>query len=253
MIEPNNRQYNKATAAYLGFMAALVYEANEYVTKTLKSLKSQNIHIYDKNNTQAFLVEFKDFSVLAFRGTECIADWITNFHFHLQREGQFAAHSGFIEGLDVIWADIIENVNDKKTLFLTGHSLGGGIASICSARLWHLEIPHITYTFGCPRALSEYYADYYNSRFKQFTHRYVNNNDIVTRVPPRNFCFGHIGTFHYFKEDGKQDDEISWFSKLLDSIDGRVRDITKLGTDGVKDHKMAIYLHNLEKNNVGNS
>jgi len=60
--------------------------------------------------------------------------------------------------------------------------------------------------------------------------------------------FSHVGTFLYFDKDGKLDDDLSCWYRLLDRVEGRIEDLGKPGTDGIKDHDMNKYLKWLEKN-----
>lgn len=59
--------------------------------------------------------------------------------------------------------------------------------------------------------------------------------------------YSHVGTFQYFDADGNQREDISWWEKLVDRMKGRIEDLLKPGTDGLKDHFMANYVACLEK------
>ena len=89
---------------------------------------------------------------------------------------------------------------------------------------------------------------------RERTYRFRNNNDVVTRVPPPGFIklrYRHIGTPRYFDAQGRLRPKITKFRQLLDRLRGRLKDLGKLGTDGMKDHAMDRYLENLEKNANG--
>lgn len=51
------------------------------------------------------------------------------------------------------------------------------------------------YTFGQPRTGDREFARKPDADFEQQTFRYVNNNDIVTRVPFRAMNYSHVGLF----------------------------------------------------------
>ena len=76
----------------------------------------------------------------------------------------------------------------------------------------------------------------------------MNNNDIVTRVPPRASGYSHIGRFLYFDVDGNLRDDISWWNRFLDRVKGLEKDFGKLGPDDVKDHAMDGYAELLSRN-----
>ena len=91
------------------------------------------------------------------------------------------------------------------------------------------------------------FARAFDTDFKDQTFRYVNNNDVVPRVPPRLTDYVHIGRVKYFDTHGGLHDELGWWEKLKDRLQGRWEDLLKPGTDGIKDHDMERYLAHLEK------
>ena len=104
------------------------------------------------------------------------------------------------------------------------------------------------YTFGQPRTGNRDFARNFNFEFKPYTFRFVNNNDIVTRVPPRALGYRHLGTFRYFDEAGNFHEDLGQWNRFLDRMRGRVEDILEWGTDGTKDHSMDEYLKRVKKN-----
>jgi triacylglycerol lipase len=135
-------------------------------------------------------------------------------------------------------------------LWFTGHSLGAALATLAVAKLRYEEDKPVygLYTFGQPRTGDRNFERTFNQDFKPRAFRFVNNNDVVPRVPPRELRYSHVGTFLCFDADGKLHSDISWWYRLLDSIKGNIEDFLKPGTDGIRDHAMNNYLHNLEKN-----
>jgi hypothetical protein len=59
--------------------------------------------------------------------------------------------------------------------------------------------------------------------------------------------YAHVGQCMYFDEHGTFRADLAWWEKLLDRINGRIHDLFKLGTDGIKDHSMDDYLDRTEK------
>ena len=60
--------------------------------------------------------------------------------------------------------------------------------------------------------------------------------------------YSHVGTFLYFDSDGKLSDDLHWWYRFLDRVEGRIEDLGNLGTDGIKDHSMDKYVKWLQKN-----
>lgn len=78
----------------------------------------------------------------------------------------------------------------NKKLYVTGHSLGGAMATICASRLsaQGMNVEGL-YTYGSPRVGDgEFVA---NLKVNHF--RFVNNNDAVPKVPPQVFGYRHHG------------------------------------------------------------
>jgi triacylglycerol lipase len=169
--------------------------------------------------TQAYFAYARDFAVLAFRGTEKddwtdlaadLATWpvavdrsevnvgdAQKTMFHLpSAAGVFdhakpAVHRGFQVALNQVWKDIERKLADYRAqstneIFFTGHSLGAALATLAVSRFAGGNAS--LYTFGSPRVGNQGFVDGL-SRFPQF--RFVDLNDLVTRVPPALFSYGH--------------------------------------------------------------
>jgi predicted alpha/beta hydrolase family esterase len=155
-------------------------------------------------DTQGYIAERSDCIVLAFRGSEPKdgRDWITDFHFRpMEVMSGLSVHSGFWRALNQVWLDkIMPNIDllRSKPLWITGHSLGGAIAVLAAMRLFR-ELPggptaQGVYTFGQPRASKlEFAAAYRASPLWDRTFRLINDEDVVSRVPPRVFKYCHVG------------------------------------------------------------
>ncbi len=102
-------------------------------------------------------------------------------------------------------AEIIHDNPDAK-VFITGHSLGGALATLYGAMLFYNAEHEITdklaaiYTFGQPRVGDKEFAKYGETHLKDHYFRVVYCNDIVPRVPFDNeiFEYKHIGECSYY-------------------------------------------------------
>lgn len=193
-----------------------------------------------QDETQLFIDENDERILIAFRGTQGnIEDWMANLDFTKTVD----MHRGFNDALNKVWQTIKLYICYNKPFYITGHSLGAALAGLCAFRLSIMGIQKLNvYTFGQPRMGGNEFSEKYNELLKASTYRFVNNNDIITRVPPRSLNYSHVGKLEYFKEDGTLTQDISEWDRFLDRINGRIQDIGEWGTDGIKDHSIDEYV-----------
>lgn len=165
-------------------------EEKKKLVKKLSTLKVKLIETFDVEDTQAILVSNNKFIALAFRGTETtsIKDIKTDTKAKLtkyEQRGYGRIHSGFNEAFsDDIKEQIQKRINDDKfqklPLFITGHSLGGALATIAVKKLTHKGGIAACYTFGSPRVGDQKWITNINTPI----YRLVNAADFVTMLPP---------------------------------------------------------------------
>ncbi|KAA8499099.1 Lipase [Porphyridium purpureum] len=114
---------------------------------------------------------------------------------------KIGVHSGFAKAYLSIAEQLVEVVCElyrqkKRSVWLTGHSLGGALATLCSYDLLHaLKLSRdevAVYTFGSPRVGNYAFVDAYNRQIPRHW-RVVFASDLVTTVPTK-FLYGHVGT-----------------------------------------------------------
>ncbi|XP_073388688.1 triacylglycerol lipase OBL1 [Physcomitrium patens] len=101
---------------------------------------------------------------------------------------------------------LILKENPRAKLFITGHSLGGALASLYATMLHYTGQTEIAskigavYTFGQPRVGDQDFVNYANSKLKGKFFRVVYCNDVVPRVPFDDIvmAYKHIGDCNYF-------------------------------------------------------
>ena len=151
-------------------------------------------------------------------------------------------HGGFQEEVDDVWMDIVKELdhNDqlkvRKDVYFTGHSLGAAMATISATRYKPEEL----FTFGSPRVGGPKFIK--NITCKHF--RFMNNNDIVCRIPPAWLGFRHHGEMIYFNSEGIHQAKPTWkdlFKGILNSWK-RWKFF-----DGIVDHGMPNYVRALNK------
>nr|VFK23485.1 MAG: Lipase (class 3) [Candidatus Kentron sp. LFY] len=207
----------------------------------------------DKNSAQAALVEHNDYLCMVFRGTDELLDWLDNLNASSKKElfGQF--HRGFWNSVEDVWGTLFKEYQRllkkrKRPLFITGHSLGGAMATIATAILIHEDLPFTSvYTFGQPRALTRETSRIFNVECKSRFFRFHNNNDIVTRAPARAMGYSHVGTYLYISEEKTIHREPGFWFRFIDHFDGAFSALKEQGLDSIKDHDMNRYLRAIRK------
>ena len=181
-IDPTTTGFSREVALYLANACDLAYSDDPVqAARTLLGLEAEVFH-HDASDTHGFVGRAETFTVLAFRGSEKIYEhpknWLASFQFRQTRDANFTGHvhSGFSTTLSSAWATIDAILRRALTaakgvgaddpgmpLFVTGHSLGGALATLASCRLTTGELPtsgggrsvrvnhRATYTFGAPR------------------------------------------------------------------------------------------------------
>jgi len=174
-------------------------EAKRILDYQLAQLEFKVIDTFDCEGSQAMLVEHKEYLVLAFRGTETDslrdikADADANI---IKCETQGMIHRGFYAAYNLIRQDIEIAIDkpalNKKPLYITGHSLGGALATVATKFTKHKGGLAACYTFGSPRVGND---DWINN-IKTPIHRLVNAADCVTMLPPGDVLIS-ISTFFF--------------------------------------------------------
>ncbi len=154
---------------------------------------------FDHEGTQAFLAAGPDFAVLSFRGTDDLSAWRANLKANTTPwRGGGKVHSGFAKALEVVWPEITTALPDTtKPLLITGHSLGGALGALAASLCPEAAL----YSFGAPRVGDESFRAVMAERPGKAS-RFVNNRDIVPRVPPARFGYRHAGRPFAIDEDG---------------------------------------------------
>ena len=134
-------------------------------------------------------------TILVFRGTSNLKNVRTDIDMRFWKDNDLSdtrgddvnLHRGFKDAAMFIMKDIKENYKLEKTVYLTGHSLGGAIAQVMG--LWlDMEGHNVQiYTFGSPKVSTFYFG----SRPPHY--RVALRNDPVPFVPM--YPFLHFGIF----------------------------------------------------------
>jgi len=193
-------------------------------------------HVIDEeSDTHALVLVSPDRVVVSFRGTASTSNVKTDLDYSwtvfeeacsveplaapsllaqplLEREPN--VHKGFLAAYRTVQKEIRDLVTpyilhsddkvtpQKRALFVTGHSLGGALATLCSFDLAHFinsktgSTPAVSCTtFGSPRVGCYSFSQRYK-RLVPSCKRFVMANDMVPKTPPRLFTGLYHGYFH---------------------------------------------------------
>jgi triacylglycerol lipase len=248
-FEPSAIAYSPTNALSLAQSARLAYDDRFAIASLARTWNFTQFHFFEQNCTQAFMMGNDQLIVLAFRGTEsrCLKDWMTDADINLIEDCYGEVHRGFSFGLNEIWQEVLQKLatfrTQKQALFITGHSLGAALATLAAARLSAPNQVQGVYTFGSPRVGNQDFVTCFDSVYSGCTFRFINNNDLVTRVAPREFGYRHVGQSLYFDSLGKLHPEISAWNKFLETVKGGMDILSDFGL--ISDHDMGKYEANL--------
>lgn len=250
---PNPSSYRSINALALAYAANLAYEDKNKVISKARSWGFTNVNFLSGNHTdtQAFVAGNENYVVVAFRGTQELHDVWTDLQATLvQDPNGHLVHKGFAESLDDIWTKLDETIQsyctNGRSVWFAGHSLGAALATLAADRFYPRvkNKPKGVYTFGSPRVGNEEFAVAYDRKYVDVTFRFVNNDDLVTRVPHRlPLGYKHVGTLRYFDARGQLHESLSAWKSFLDKWEGRVESLlTGRGLADVDDHHMPCYV-----------
>ena len=207
-------------------------------------------------DTQAFVAGTDDFIIVSFRGTQPTnpVDWLTDLDAVMRPlDGAGYVHKGFYDALDVVYAELLDTLHrfqDKsQALWFTGHSLGAALATLAAARVFMQERKPVygVHTFGQPRTGDVAFGNRYDSELGDKTWRFVNDLDIITRLPPRELFYAHVGQLMFFDKGGVLHHDEHFWNKFLMEIRVGIGAFFNPPAN-IKDHSMDLYVQNVARN-----
>lgn len=163
---------------------------------------------YENDGSNVYVIEDATDIIVVCRGTEVKekGDIKADLNIDLcpSRGGVGQVHRGFRTYTDKVWDFVKDHVQKtpQKELWLTGHSLGAAMATLMARRFTldtTLPTPKALFTYGSPRVGNRKYINAFNNALVH--HRWVNEGDIVTKVPISPWYY-HCGTRHHIGQSG---------------------------------------------------
>ena len=231
-------------------LAGIAYCDADKAAKYAKQIGFTTTEFYDRDGAQAYRFQNARDMVIACRGTQP-----TQFNdiaadlkaIPVKSETVSRVHQGFKSEVDDLWPMIIEDVRAIKnqTLWFCGHSLGAAMATVMASRCWYDESlvnPAELYTYGSPRVGWSGFV----KTLAVPHHRWVNNNDIVTRVPLAIMGYRHDGEEHYLNAYGQLRSMTGW-QRAKDRWRGIWMGLKAGSVDSFSDHSIGLYIEYISK------
>lgn len=204
--------------------ASLLAYAPEAFAREAFAAAGLEAELLDHDGTQLYVAHDDRVVIAAFRGTqalrpglpfrETVRETLRDLHADLQVrlepwDGERCVHAGFRHALEAVWAPLrkrLRTLAPRRRVWLTGHSLGGAVATLAADRLGPRA--RGLFTFGAPRVGDAAFRDGFRLARAW---RVVHHNDLVARVPvfarsPRSGLlpdrFAHAGRLVYLDHAG---------------------------------------------------
>lgn len=234
-------------ALVLAELAVVAYNDEAEAKRAAEAIGFNECELFDQNGAQAYRFRNQHDVIFACRGTEP-NEW-NDIHADARASMVLVStfgrvHSGFNTEVDDIWPLMEKLLEDNsRTAWFCGHSLGAAMATICAYRCQTSPIwtnPRELHTFGSPRVGCKKYINH-----AKVTHyRWVQNNDIVTRVPPAWLGYRHGGNEIYIDRNGRIK-RLTGLWRSRDRWRGFLKGLRIGKFDLLTDHSMRLYAENI--------
>ena len=217
----------------LARMSGIAYTEPNIAKHEFNQLGYPHCQFVNNTGAQCYIVWNAKELVIVFRGTES-DKWNDikadiNAWFVPQKIGK--CHKGFDKELQKLWYQIefaVEAQAPNKKIYLTGHSLGGAMATLCASKIEYYEVDFLC-TFGSPRVGNRAFI----KNIPTVHHRYV---------PPALMTYKHHGDMKYINHYGNIRYMTVW-QRLKDQLRGRWAAFKKkVPFDGAYDHSIKYYI-----------
>ncbi len=243
----DSASYDRVNAAACAFAAQLAYNDPATVGRLTSAFLPQteftsvpigrNVYVVVKDPT---------FVLVAFRGTDELADWGTNLRWKPVEALGGRVHSGFLGALDSLWGDLERDLGppDDRPVWVCGHSLGGALATLAAGRL--CEGGNVStwrvgglYTYGQPavgdREFNRQLGDALDGKY----FRFANTADVVVEETFSDFA--HAGSLRFIDRGGSIHDQPTRRIRL-DPLLARLFNDRERTPAQFADHSMQNYL-----------
>ena len=265
--------------------SALAYDSEDvYIKKLKEKWGFLDVEPLNRGGTQGFVAKNSEIILIAFRGTEKSEEEdIVSDLLACQVDTKLGkVHYGFVRALKYVWKDLLKALeklyDNNQKIFVTGHSLGGALATLAVAKLGVAKKDYNIcgmYTFGQPRVGDLKFKTAFEKSFKEGIYRVTNYRDPVAIVPISinrkifrwrwRVQYKHVGELKLLNESGKivENKElkarrmlvvgvilaigISWIIKLVRKVKSSEKILKWLSVLS-KPHGLEGYIKNIQNN-----
>ena len=225
-FKPDATTFELVNAGWMADFALLAYDKKKTIQKTLddSGLTADGfvMEFFSRGITQCFVAHNNNFVVVSVRGTEidnvwgAIVDWARNFQMKPKPDDSGGlVHEGFMKDVAEVWNDTRSKqglksylrpllASGKRTLWITGHSLGAAVATLVTERAVRdagFAVRGV-YTVGSPRVGDVKFKQSYEARgLNAKTFRVVYDIDVAQRLFP-DAAYTHVGQFVFIDAAG---------------------------------------------------
>lgn len=245
------KTFSYDNGAHFALLSEMAYKKSEKEFRKEIQNRGYNYDVkyFDIDGAQCYGLTDSDSIIFAFRGTE--PDTFNDVQADLKvfpvkdgPEGLDARiHRGFKDEVDTLWKPITKWLKENgknKQVYTCGHSLGGAMSGICASRI----DGSICYNYGCPRIGTNKWGKLFNKNHTMY--RFVNDRDIVPRIPPAWMRYKHVGDlFHINKDGNKITKNPGPWNQFKTGCMNMVKNPLRI-TQGVSDHDMSEYRRYIE-------
>jgi triacylglycerol lipase len=267
--------YSDRTAALMAYLANFAYSPNLQirgligVPPELGAIAFSRLTSFHNDLTDgwAYIAESDALIILAFRGTQSISNWKTDFHTWLihppSTDPQLRVHQGFYNAFERLSdgargikkaMEELHSSSGNVPVYITGHSLGGALAQIAAAVLGSDQIA-ACYTFGSPRVGNSIFDLW----VKPPSYRVINYADIVPQVPfpvPFILDYRHSGDPRYMPDQVSGSPyrfEPNIVRRTAQLVMGLIQLLRAGSILGIQDHRISEYCRKLNRIAVARS
>lgn len=182
--------------------------------------------------------------VLSFEGSQDIRDWLIDLEFiklvPYKEHPTAKVHFGFWKAYNSIRENVLSTIkyNNVSKLFVTGHSLGGALATVASLDIAE-SLPYINIfmiNLGAPRVGNKYYVDLFSIYINNYF-RITHAKDPVVHLPPMAFSYYHIPNEVFYPNNTLT------YKECFNSEDSSCSDGESFDLFATKDHAYYLNIH----------